>query len=313
MGMFYKFTETAVEETTAECVSNDALYAGFITSEELEGYKNLFGFHGHTVNACREAGKSFRSNVEVYSEYTFTELRIFDPTEPETDDCLALFIKKNLFLVVNVLDLDHSTADTLERALKRFQPNRMTLEKLIYGFIDELITGDVNDLETLGDVISEMEERVISEEVEKSFDREVLDLKKKLQRMHNLYEQYLDILETLDADENNLFPDEPLLYISNLDKRITRFREDVDSMSNYVGHLQDAYFASLDVKMNQTMKHLTVLTTVFFPLTIIVGWYGMNFIYMPELKWKAGYLFVILLSVIVVLLLLWIAKKKKWF
>ena len=311
--MFYRFSETRVEETTAKNVKDDALYAGFITSEELKQYKDLFGFPNHTVDACREAGKFFRSNVEVYSDYTFTELRIFDPTYPETDDCLALFIKKNLFLVVNVQDLDHSTADTLGRALRRFQPNRMTLEKLIYGFIDELIAGDVNDLEMLGDTISEMEERVIGEELGKEFDREILDLKKKLQRMHNLYEQYLDILETLDADENSLFSDEPLLYISNLDKRITRFREDVDSLSNYVGHLQDAYFASLDVKMNQTMKHLTVLTTIFFPLTIIVGWYGMNFVYMPELQWKAGYLFVILLSVVVVLLLLWIAKKKKWF
>ena len=311
--MFYKFSETSVEETTAENVRDDALYAGFISSDELIKYKDIFGFHGHTADACREAGKFFRSNVEVYSEYTFTELRIFDPTYPETDDCLALFIKKNLFLVVNVLDQDHSTADTLERALKRFQPSRMTLEKLIYAFIDELIAGDVNDLEMLGDTISEMEERVIGEELGKEFDREILDLKKKLQRMHNLYEQYLDILETLDADENSLFSDEPLLYISNLDKRITRFREDVDSLSNYVGHLQDAYFASLDVKMNQTMKHLTVLTTIFFPLTIIVGWYGMNFVYMPELRWKAGYVYVILLSIVVVLILLWIAKKKKWF
>ena len=310
--MFYRFSETAVEETTAKEVKN-GLYAGFITAEELSKYKDIFGFQERTVEACREAGKSFRSNVEVYPDYTFTELRIFDPTYPETDDCLALFIKKNLFLVVNVQDLDQSTADTLQKALKRIQPNRMNLEKLIYSFIDELISGDVNDLETLGDVISQMEERVIGEELGKEFDREILDLKKKLQRMHNLYEQYLDILETLDADENSLFSEEPLLYISNLDKRITRFREDVDSLSNYVGHLQDAYFASLDVKMNQTMKHLTVLTTIFFPLTIIVGWYGMNFVYMPEFQWKSGYLYVILFSVIVVLLLLWIAKKKKWF
>ena len=289
--MFYRFSDNQVEETIAENVKDDALYAGYITSEELLKYKDLFGFQDRTAEACREAGKTFRSNVEVYPEYTFTELRIFDPTVPETDDCLALFIKKNLFLVVNIQDQDHSTVDTLKKALKRFQPNRMNLEKLIYSFIDELISGDVNDLEMLGDVISDMEERVIGAELGKEFDREILDLKKKLQRMHNLYEQYLDILETLDADENSLFSEEVLLYITNLDKRITRFREDVDSLSSFVGHLQDAYFASLDVKMNQTMKHLTVLTTVFFPLTIIVGWYGMNFVHMPEFQWKAGYLY----------------------
>lgn len=309
--MFYRFDEQVKEIRVSE-ISDEGLYAGFISSEELTKYQELFGFGENTVEDCRTAGKSFRSNVEVYPEYTFTELRIFDPTYPEMDDCLALFIKKNLFLVVNVLDEDDSTAHTLERALRRFQPKTMTLEKLIYSFIDELISGDVNDLEMLGDAISEMEERVLQEESE-DLDREILDLKKKLQRMHNLYEQYLDILETLDADENGLFQEEHLLYITNLDKRITRFREDADTQSSYLDHLQDAYFSRLDMKMNQTMKHLTVLTTIFFPLTIIVGWYGMNFQSMPEFLWKYGYLYVILLSVAVVLLLLWIAKKKKWF
>ena len=67
------------------------------------------------------------------------------------------------------------------------------------------------------------------------------------------------------------------------------------------------------MKMNSTMKIFTVLTSIFFPLTIIVGWYGMNFIYMPELMWKYGYLYVIALSVVTVLVFAIIGKKKKWF
>ena len=61
------------------------------------------------------------------------------------------------------------------------------------------------------------------------------------------------------------------------------------------------------------MKILTVITTIFFPLTIIVGWYGMNFQSMPEFAWKYGYVYVIALSVAVVAVLTWIGKKKKWF
>ena len=77
--------------------------------------------------------------------------------------------------------------------------------------------------------------------------------------------------------------------------------------------MQDAYSAFLDVRMNRTMKVLTVLTTLFFPLTIIVGWYGMNFQSMPEFTWRYGYVYVIALSIAVVVVLCMLAKKHKWF
>ena len=67
------------------------------------------------------------------------------------------------------------------------------------------------------------------------------------------------------------------------------------------------------MKLNQTMKLFTVITSIFFPLTIIVGWYGMNFQSMPEFAWKYGYLYVILLSVFVVAAFVLLGKRKKWF
>ena len=138
-------------------------------------------------------------------------------------------------------------------------------------------------------------------------------MKKMLLVKHNFYERLLDITEELVEDDNDLFPDGELRYLANISTRITRLREDVDSLSNSVVHLQDAYQSTLDLKLNNTMKILTVLTTVFFPLTIIVGWYGMNFDTMAEFHWRFGYIYVIALSVAVVALLTWIGKKRKWF
>ncbi|HPW00179.1 MAG TPA: CorA family divalent cation transporter, partial [Oscillospiraceae bacterium] len=73
-----------------------------------------------------------------------------------------------------------------------------------------------------------------------------------------------------------------------------------------------AYQASIDIEQNQTMKLLTIVTAVFLPLTLIVGWYGMNF-QVPEYGWRYGYLYVILLSAAMVVFCLYILKKKKWF
>ncbi|MBR4841314.1 MAG: magnesium and cobalt transport protein CorA, partial [Paludibacteraceae bacterium] len=80
----------------------------------------------------------------------------------------------------------------------------------------------------------------------------------------------------------------------------------------YTIQLNDLYQSQLDVKQNRIMTVLTVVTTIFMPLTLIVGWYGMNFKYMPELEWKYGYLFSILLMILCSGLTLFIFKKKKW-
>ena len=103
------------------------------------------------------------------------------------------------------------------------------------------------------------------------------------------------------------------MYIANLSQKVTRLREDVDSLSSSLVHVQDAYSSYIDVKMNKSMKLLTVITTIFFPLTIIVGWYGMNFDSMPEFHWKYGYLFVIGLSVVLISVFWIIAHRRKWY
>ena len=117
----------------------------------------------------------------------------------------------------------------------------------------------------------------------------------------------------MEENENEIFDEDNMIGITNVCAKITRLREDVDSLSRTAEHLQDAYTSALDLQLNNSMKFFTVLTTIFFPLTIIVGWYGMNFQSMPEFAWKYGYVYVIALSVLIVAALTWIGKKKKWF
>ena len=86
----------------------------------------------------------------------------------------------------------------------------------------------------------------------------------------------------------------------------------VNSLLDYTSQIRDSYESRLDVKQNRIMTVLTVVTTIFMPLTLIVGWYGMNFRYMPELESRWGYPIVIAVSVLIVVLSLIFFKKKKW-
>jgi magnesium transporter len=310
--MYYTFSSTIKESN--KLPAGDQLTVGYLSCDELAEVSEALGFAAANVEACRSANIYFRSGVEVYDEYTFTELRIVDPVHPEVnDDCVALFIKKNLFLVIDVLDEDRSTQQRFQQALRRFPARNMTLEKLIYSFLDALVAGDIIMLESTGAEVNELEAQVLRDEADKDFNTTLLDLKNRLLSAHNYYEQLLDITDAVEENENDIFDTDSLMYISNIGKKIVRLREDVDALSNMVVHLQDAYSSYLDMNLNKTMKFFTVITSIFFPLTIIVGWYGMNFQSMPEFYWRFGYVYVIALSIIVVLALVLVGKRKKWF
>ncbi|MBQ5995163.1 MAG: hypothetical protein IJL63_04840 [Clostridia bacterium] len=311
--MFYTFNGK-MQEISAEEINENQLTAGYVSARELEEIYTALGFAYSTVQSCKSVSKHFRSGVEVYDSYTFTELKIANFSEDfQRDDCVAIYFKKNLFLVVDVEDYDGSTRQKFEGALKRYPADNTCLEKIVYAFFDQLIANDFKYIEDTGNEIAALEEDVLNDYAPESFNIELLHLKKELLTMHNYYEQLFDITDAAEENENEIFDDEYLMYIANLSGRIVRLREDTDSLSASVTHLQDAYSSYLDLKLNNTMKVFTVITSIFFPLTVIVGWYGMNFNSMPEFGWKYGYVYVIALSVAVVAALVIIGKKKKWF
>lgn len=312
MTVFYQYSENSFHKIEIENINPETMTAGYVDTEELLGIYDKFGFAQSTVESCKAANKYFRSGVEVYDDYTFTELRIIKKSGRD-EDCVALYLKKNLILVVDVEDHDGSTKEKFMYALRRYTTDAVTLEKVLYAFLDCLVADDFKVLEDISVELSDMEEAVFDEKVKKDFNATLLRKKKLLSRFHNYYEQILDITDTIDENENEIFDSENLMYINNITKKIERLKEDIENLKSSAEHLQDAYSSFLDTKMNSTMKIFTVLTSVFFPLTIIVGWYGMNFETMPELKWKYGYLYVILLSLITVWVLTFVGKKKKWF
>ena len=309
--MFYQFTDTLTECSVDELLPG-RLTVGYVKGKQMPELCGQFGFGSSTAEACRSPGTSFRSAVELFDTYTFTELRVIGDV-PEEDDCLALCVKNDLMLVVDVVDSDGSTEQKFRAALKRCSPGNVTLEKLICTFFDTLLQTDSRIIEQVGMQLSELEDELLDRDVDRAFNTTLLQIKKRLLRLHNYYEQILDITESLEENENGVLRSERLFYLSNISRRVERLREDADSLKNTVEHLQDAYFAYLDTRLNNIMKVFTVLTSIFFPLTIIVGWYGMNFTTMPELTWKYGYIYVIVLSVLTVLALVLVGKRKKWF
>lgn len=310
--MFYEFSDDIVSVEMQD-ISESFIAAGYINLDSLDEISEHFGFSQQTVIQCREDNKYFRSNIEVYDDYSFATLKLINAEKADFDsDGIAMYIKKNLFIVVDVYDSDCSVRDKFLNALKRFSPSNASIEKLIYAFLESIINGDNRFLEDTEFYVNELEELVFNDMAQDNFNHNLLNTKQMLLLLRNYYEQLIDISEALEENENELFDERELKYFRVFINKTKRLKDNVDMLRDSVIHLKEAYESSLELKLNKTMKVFTLFTVIFSPLTLIAGWYGMNFSSMPEFGWKYGYVFVIVLSVITVGIILFIFKKKKW-
>lgn len=285
-----------------------ALTLGFVSVEELEKLIPFMDFSPSTVRECREEVRYFRSSVEVYDRYTFGTLKL-GVGRTVGEDPAAFYLFRNLFLLVNIHDRDGSTAALFSAAMRRFPAPVLTFERAVFAFFDGLIEGDGKRLEDMEFAFSNLEESVLRGQAEEDFTGTLLRQKQELLLLHNYYEQLLDVGETLGEDENGLFPAEELRYFRLFTEKVRRLSEGVESLRKQLEHCSAAYQSMLDIRLNHTMKTFTVLSALFLPLTLLTGWYGMNFQYMPELHWRYGYVYVFMVAALIVVGCLRIFRK----
>ena len=194
-------------------------------------------------------------------------------------------------------------------AAKRW--TKPSLERFLYDFMEQIITGDQVMLEAFDKELDGIEADILSGSQDDPSHR-VSRIRSDLRDMRIHYEQLIDLGQELEENENSFFRKENVRYFHLINQRITRLHEMTTSLREYTIQIRELYQSQLEVKQNRIMTLLTVITSIFMPLTLIAGWYGMNFKYMPELEFKAAYPVVTILSVLIVVVSLIFFRKKKW-
>lgn len=308
--MFYRVSQT-LEEISLNEFRNEDFIAGYLKPEALEASYEMLDIPEQVLKECSMETLRYRSSVDIYSDYIFGILNLIDREDIyEPRDRIGIFLKKNLFLVIDIRDEDNSTTEIMKTALHRFQPENMTLEKLVYGFFEGILSLDNKMLEKRELRIEEMEEDIHDGDIDRAFISSILASKKEVTILRNYYEQLLEICELLIENENNLFSKDEIRYFKMTATKIERLRNHCLELKENVVQVREAYSSSLDYSINSVMKLFTVVTTIFQPLTLIAGWYGMNFTGMPELSWRYGYTMVIILSLGVIFFCLWLFRRK---
>ncbi|MCD8346755.1 MAG: cobalt transporter [Lachnospiraceae bacterium] len=182
-----------------------------------------------------------------------------------------------------------------------------TRERFLYNFITEFISRDSVLLEQYERELMELEDETAKGDIDNIQNR-LQPIRKELLTLRSYYDQLMDMIRELEENEDRYFARKQLKYFGTAADRAERLKDRTNYLLEYAQQVRDAWQSLADARQNDNMRFLTVISTIFFPLTLITGWYGMNFENMPELA--NGYPVVILVSLVVLIICLLIFKKR---
>ena len=180
-------------------------------------------------------------------------------------------------------------------------------------FLEYLIKDDVIFITKLEHSLEELEDMVLEKGSDIPFNHEISGYRRKVSLFSHYYLQLADLSSILCEDDNHIFKEKEKRSFSLLTERVNRLHDETLMLRDYCVQIREVYQSLIDERQNEIMKLLTIVTTIVLPLSLVAGWYGMNFTNMPELTWHYGYGFIILLSIVITILnILYFKKKKFW-
>ena len=304
--MYYLIKSSLTECTAEELHKGDFQYVAALTRDEWLSQQSSFDM-GIELDINEDDIHNTKAEVNYDSlTGTFSVPSRRDICGKDYQYAFALDEKGIVFI---------DSTGVVDRILKRIARTKKwrvpCMERFIYDFLETIIHRDLTLLESYEKELDAIEDDMMDESTETGLGR-VNEIRSDLRELRIHYEQLIDLGQELQENENNFFKPENTRYFRLFTDRVTRLHDTATSLRDFTMQLRDMYHTQIDVKQNRIMTLLTVVTTIFMPLTLIVGWYGMNFRYMPELNTKWGYPVVILVSALIIAGSLWFFKKKKW-
>ena len=304
---YYLLADTIQPCTEKELFSQtDNQYVAVLTASEWARDREHFDMG---IELDLDAGDIHNTKAEVNYDSLTGTFRIPDRENIGTKDYRFAFALDEKGVVF--ID-DSGKAEQMIDAIGRTKHWRKpSLERFLYDFLEQIVEDDLPVMERYEAELNRIEDSILSAQETEDLGR-VNEIHSDIRKLLVHYEQIIDMTQELEENENGFFSEENLRYIHLFMNLLARRHDSAASLRDYTMQVRDLYHAQLEVRQNRIMTLLTVVTTIFMPLTLIVGWYGMNFRYMPELEWRFGYPVVIVVSIAVAVSCLLYFKKKKW-
>lgn len=260
------------------------------------------------------ANTSQRPKIDIYDDYIFVVLKMlyYDENENIKIEQISLVLGKNF--VLSFQEIEGDVFDNVRERLKLSNGRIRTLgpDYLLYALIDAIVDNYYIVSETMGNKIEDLEDLLFDGNVKEDLSQQVLTLKKEILKIRRAIFPIREIISRIEKKEHPLIDQKSLQYFNDVYDHVIQLSDSIDIYREMIWSLMDMYMTTISNKMNEVMKVLTIMATIFIPLTFIAGIYGMNFDNIPELHYKYSYFILWGIMILVFLGMIYYFKKKKW-
>lgn len=280
--------------------------------ERLAPFGQAFGLHPLVLEDILNTEQ--RPKLEDYGEYMYVVLRKLDndtSSDEVATEQISLILGRNV--VISFLESDSGIFNVVkERILNnRGRIRKLGADYLVYALMDEVVDNYFAIFERLGERIETLQEILLSKPTPESL-RSLHALKRAMLFLRKSIWPLREVISGLQRGDSLLIQKDTWLYLRDVYDHTIHVIDTIETYRDMLSSMLDIYLMSLSNRMNEIMKVLTIITTIFMPLSFIAGVYGMNFQYMPELNRPWGYPLVLLLMAVVAGGMLIFFRRKKW-
>ncbi|WP_369993631.1 magnesium/cobalt transporter CorA [Winogradskyella sp.] len=255
-----------------------------------------------------------RPKIDEYEDYLFVVLKMlyYDANEEIVIEQVSFVLGKNYVLTFQEAEGDvfGSIRERLRYANGRIRG--LKSDYLLYALIDAVVDNYFSIIETLGNKIEDLETELFTGHAREDVNIEVQQLKREILKVRRAIFPLREIINRIEKGEHQLIYKRTITYYRDVYDHLIQVSENIDIYREMIWSLMDMYMTTISNKMNEVMKVLTIMSSIFIPLSFLAGLYGMNFEYIPELKYRYGYFVLLGVMFTIFIGLLFYFKRKKW-
>jgi len=296
------------EKPTMTWVNVDGLHQ----VEILEKVGECYGLHPLVLEDILNTDQ--RPKMEDYGEYLYIVLKALnysDKTNEIETEQISLILGSNF--VFSFQEREGDTFDPLRVRIRngKGRIRKMGADYLAYALLDSIVDNYFIILERLGEKIEFLEEELVTRPTPETLQT-IHHLKRELIFLRKAVWPLREVINGLERGESSLVKESTQFYLRDVYDHTIQTIDSIETYRDMVSGMLDIYLSSVSNRLNSVMKVLTIIATIFMPLTFIAGIYGMNFKYMPELEWRWGYPLIWLVIVGIGVFMLIYFRKKRW-
>lgn len=284
---------------------------GLHSIETIKTITEILKLHPLTLKDVLSSGQ--RPKFEDFSHYLYVNLNILAPEKGEDSvrvNYMSIILGKNFVVTCSEYPIG-PFLHLRERIKKDYRIRIHGTDYLAYTLIDCIIDDYFNVIEFLGDKIENLEDELAFSSHSETLPKINL-LKKEMITIRRSIWPLREVISNFERSESVILNAGTVIYLKDVYDHIVQIMDTLEIYRDMSGSMLDIYLSSMSYQLNEVMKVLTIIATIFIPLTFVVGIYGMNFEYMPELTWVYGYPAVLIVMSGIACIMLYYFRTKRW-